>query len=211
MKKMLVLALALVAFTSNARAEEREIKGKAEIEREAREAAELARHAGAPVHNEVESASKTLETAGLKASMSAEAQRNLGETLKDDQIRKVATQIAAKAGNKKLHRLNVAIMNALEHIKPIDTAHRSQDATFFSPMEQAQQGAAILVLGAGPEAVNAGWSDDQVTAVAEAIEIFNDSIGSGYEVAMDRVIKAMNEKGIKITLEKLKKLCKIPA
>jgi hypothetical protein len=214
MKKMLVLALALVAFVGQdpARAAGPEGKDKARaakeaIARRAREHAARANH----VNPAVKDVSDKIANSRLGAQLNGNQSHDLETALNDALLLKTAREIVAShTANPKLDALNRARLEGLANIGKLSPQVRNLDAELALPEQKAEQAYTALVLSAGKQAAN--WPEATQKNMIQFLEIANDAIRSGKSVgqAMEFAKSELKRLAkVDIKIEDIRKLCKL--
>jgi hypothetical protein len=208
MKKMLVLAIAMVAFVGQAHAIE--LRGERPEDIKARIAKDTAEKAGkaGKVSPEVARVSQAVESSKLADGLTGNQPHELQVALHDELLRKTASEIvASSAKNPKLAKER---LEGIANLGKLSAAVRNLDADLGLPEQQKEQAYAALVLAAGKQA--AGWPEVTQKNMVQFLEIANESIRSGKSVgeAMDIAKSELKRLAkVDIKLEDIKKLCKL--
>ncbi len=213
MKKMLVLALAFVAFAGQAHAAGPEGKGKAEaikarIREKAKEDAVRANH----VNPAVAEVSAKITESRLGSQLNGNQSHGLETALKDALLLRTAREIvAAQKANPKLESLNKARLEGLANIgTKVSPAAKNLDAELAIPSQRAEQAYVSLVVSAGKQAAN--WPEATQKNMVQFLEIANDAIRSGKSVeqAMEFAKSELKRLAkVDIKIEDIRRLCKL--
>lgn len=214
MKKMLVLALALV-FAGQAHAVEGRDKAKELKDKMARERIEREAGRNNQVNPRVKAVSDKIANSSLGRTMSGNESHDLESALgKDALLLKSAEEIVAVHTQKPaLEALNKARLSALANIGRLSPAVRNIDADLALPEQKAEQSYVALVLSAGKQAAN--WPETTQRNMTKFLELVNEGIKNNRSVndamldAKEVLSKAPYKVDIKI--EDIRKLCKIIA
>lgn len=213
MKKMLVLALAFVAFAGQAHAAGPEGKEKAEaIKARIREKAKEDAIRASRVNPAVAEVSAKIAESRLGSQLNGNQSHDLQTALNDALLLRTAREIVAtQKANPKLEQLNKARLEGLANIgAKVSPAARNIDADLALPSQKAEQAYTALVVSAGKQAAN--WPQATQKNMVQFLEIANEAIRSGKSVeqAMDFAkseLKRLSKVDIKI--EDIKRLCKV--
>jgi hypothetical protein len=213
MKKMLVLALAFVAFAGQAHANGVEGKDKAEaIKAHIREKAERDARAANHVNPAVADVSAKLAESRLGSQLNGNQSHELQAALNDALLLRTAREIiASHKANPKLEALNKARIEGLANIgSKVSPASRNLDAELGLPSQKAEQAYTALVISAGKQAAN--WPEATQKNMLLFLEKANEAINSGKSVEQAMEIAKSELKRlakVDIKIEDIKRLCKL--
>ena len=217
MKKMLVLALAMIAFSaqSNAAPGRDKVDGRGDVHK-IDDARDRAARDGA-AHPGQGHIADALRTAGLDSKLSADDAHKLQLALSNPHngdLQKAATEIIAlNKAKPALADLSRSRVEGLMHLSKIDPRLRQEGANSALPEDKAKEAYASLVLNAGKQAAN--WTKGTQELMEKVLKTANTELsrGKSYDAAMNDALTELktstkSDKKVSELMEELKRLCK---